>query len=74
MTRIQMIFASLLLAIAPDVFAHPGHPTLSPDHLHGPLELNPIAVILVGAIAIGVILVRRGGTRRRPKSMRISKK
>jgi hypothetical protein len=74
MIKIQTMMALLLTAIAPAVFAHPGHPTLSPYHIHGPLELDPIGVILVAAIAVGVILIRRGEMRRRPKSVRIRKK
>lgn len=74
MIGIRMLFASLLLAVAPAVFAHPGHPALSLHHTHGALELNALAVILVAAIAIGAILVRREVPRRRAKSLRVRKK
>lgn len=73
MIRIEVMFAPLLLAIAPAVFAHPGHPTLSPHHTHGALELNPLALLIVAAIAVGAIFLGRGTARPRAKSLRNKK-
>lgn len=72
--KIRAVTTLLFLAITPAALAHPGHPTLNPHHSHGALELNPVTLILLAAIAIGMLLVGRGTAVRRSKPWRNSDK
>jgi hypothetical protein len=74
MIKLRFVATLFFLTVASVVFAHPGHPTLNPHHTHGALELNPIALILLAAIVIGVILIGRRAVPRHTKSWRVNRK
>ena len=73
MTKLQTLVTLLMVAIAPAVSAHPGHPTFGPVHSYGETELGAIALILVVVIALGAIGVRRGPRRLRDRLTRFRK-
>lgn len=62
MKRIVIFFTPLLVAL--DAIAHPGHPTLQPNHTHGPHEIDPLLGLIALVGAIGVFLVGRAISRR----------
>lgn len=60
------IILALFFFVAPSAaFAHPGHPSFGPVHSHGATQLVGIALIVIVAVALAAI-----GMRRRPLRLR----
>ena len=64
MYRVVALLSMSLMTL--DGWAHPGHPTLDPNHSHGLFEAEPILTLVVIAVAlltVGTAARRRSKTR-----------
>lgn len=67
MSRVVAFVCTLFVAL--EVVAHPGHPTLNPDHSHGMLDVDPMLGLALfagvsAAFLFGKALYRRVAERR----------
>ena len=49
--------STVLMFLPAAAFAHPGHPTLNPGHTHESFATDPLALLALAILAVGVALV-----------------
>jgi hypothetical protein len=70
---VRIIFALFSFVAASAAFAHPGHPSFGPVHSNGATQLTGIALVVVVAVALAAIGLRRRPLRPRSRLTRFRK-